>query len=110
MSQEQYVGILVGLITAVVTLVLLALLDREAASKVVDCLDLDTRERIRKLSLDGYDQALVDHTARLFDIWIKDSDPEPKRASVGTQNGISAYVRARKLALEWNPPPCPPEK
>ena len=110
MNHEQFVGIVVGLITAVVTLVLLALFDRDLGAEPVKCVDHETRERVRQLSLECYDQALRDHTARLFDIWIKDQDPEPKRASVGTQNGISAYVRARKLALDWNPQTCPPEK
>ena len=55
MNQERYVGILVGLITAIVTLVLLALLDREAASKVpYDCVDPTERERIREIALQGH--------------------------------------------------------
>jgi hypothetical protein len=111
-DQERYVGILVGLITAIVTLILLALLDqREAASKVqVECMDLDTRERVRKLSFDAYDQAFRDHTVKLFVLWVQDPYDQPKRARAGTQANISAYVRAREFAENWNPPTCPPEK
>ena len=55
MNQERFVGILVGLITAIVTLLLLALLDREAESKVAfDCIDPTERERVREIALQGH--------------------------------------------------------
>lgn len=112
MNREQYIGILVGLITAVMTLVLLALLDREAASKVAyDCTDPTERERVREIALRGIDRGLEDAMAHLFDIWVKDPNREqPARAQVGTTNAINAHIRARQLALTWSPPACPPEK
>jgi hypothetical protein len=112
MNHEQFVGILVGLITAVVTLVLLALLDREAASKVAyDCADATERERIREIALRGIDRGLEDAMAHLFDIWVKDPNREqPARAQVGTTNAVNAHIRARQLALTWSPPACPLEK
>ena len=113
MNKEQFVGILVGLITAIVTLILLALLDepREAASKVpYDCTDPTERERVREIALRGIDRGLEDAMAHLFDIWVKDPNREqPARAQVGTTNAINAHIRARQLALSWNPPNCPKE-
>jgi hypothetical protein len=113
MTQERYVGILVGLITAIVTLILLALLEqREAASKVAyDCTDPTERERVREIALKGIDDGLQNAMEHLFDIWVKDPNREqPARAQVGTTNAINAHIRARQLALSWTPPTCPPEK
>ena len=112
MTQERYVGILVGLITAIVTLILLALLDPRGRRKVpYDCTDPTERERVREIALRGIDRGLEDAMAHLFDIWVKDPNREqPARAQVGTTNAINAHIRARQLALSWNPPNCPPEK
>ena len=113
MTQERYVGILVGLITAIVTLILLALLEpREAVSKVpYDCVDPTERERVRELALKGVDDGFVNAMEHLFDVWQKDPATEqPKRAQVGTGNAVNAHIRARKLVLAWAPPTCPPEK
>jgi len=47
----------------------------------------------------------------LFDIWQKDPQhDQPARAQVGTTNAINAHNRARKFALDWQPPSCSPEK
>ena len=110
MTQERYVGILVGLITAIVILVLLALLDREAASKVpYDCVEPTERERIRGIALQGIDDGLLKAMTHLFDIWQKDpTQDQPARAQVGTTNAINAHNRARKFTLAWSPPTCPP--
>jgi hypothetical protein len=103
---EYVIGL--GLVAVAVLIVLIVLIVRtsSAPAPLPACVDPDTRKRILELTLAGYDQALVQHTAHLFDIWVKDQDPQPKRAQVGTQNGISAYIRARKLAQQWNPPAC----
>jgi len=112
MTREHWLGLAIAVIAIVATLCLLALLEEDEAEgrMQVDCVDPDTRESIRKLSLEGYDHAFRDHTANLFRLWVQDEQDQPKRARVGTQSGISAYVRARSMALAWNPPPCPTEK
>jgi hypothetical protein len=71
------------------------------------CMDAETREIIRKISLEGFDAALKEHMAHLFDIWMKDETDQPKRAQTGARAGFSAYARARHAALIWNPPLCP---
>lgn len=102
--------ILVGLITAVATLVVIAVLDREEAlSKVpYDCVDPTERERVRGLAFDGIDDGFKQAVAHLYGVWQKDPDTDqPRRAQVGMTNAVNAHVRARKFAIAWNPPNCP---
>ena len=75
------------------------------------CFDADTRERIRKISLDAFDAALKAHMQLLFDVWMKNpTEEQPKRAQSGARIAFSAYGRSRAAALNWNPPTCPTEK
>ena len=54
MSQQRFVGIIVGMTTAAITLLVLGAFEREAASKVAyDCVDPTERERIRDIALAG---------------------------------------------------------
>ena len=108
MSRERWIALLVGAITVIVTLLLLALFERGADSKVpFDCVDPTERERVRELVFSGIDKGLVDAMSHLFDVWQKDPATEqPRRAQVGTTNAVNAHSRARKLATEWEPPPC----
>ena len=101
----------VGVITVILTLLLIALFDREAESNIAfDCMDPTERERVRDISLKGIDNGLEAATQHLYSIWQKDPNNEqPKRARVGIVNAINAHARARKFALDWTPPPCPPE-
>jgi signal transduction histidine kinase len=112
MSRERWIALAVGVITVVVTLLLLALLDqREASSKVpFDCVDPTERERVRQLVFDGVDKGLVEAMSHLFEIWQRDpNNAQPTRAQVGTTNAVNAHNRARKLAFAWDPPPCSSE-
>lgn len=77
-----------------------------------DCLQMDdeSREKIRVIVLDALDQALKDHIAHLFQVWMRDEgNPAQRRASHGTRLGVGAYIRARDrvLKMEWS---CPPSK
>jgi hypothetical protein len=112
MNQERFIGIFVMIGTIAGTLLLLALFEHEAASKVAyDCVDPTERERIRDIALKGIDDGLQNAMTHLFDVWVKDPDREqPARAQVGTTNAINAHNRARKYAVAWSPPTCPPEK
>jgi hypothetical protein len=100
------VGIGIGIgIALLATLVLMLLL--EAQSKVqVDCMDPTERERIRDIVLTGIDNGLKEQIQHLFETWMKDISDQPRRAMVGTNNAVNAHVRARKQAIEWNPPMC----
>jgi len=106
MTRERWIALAVGLITIVLTLILLAVL--EAQSRVAfDCFDATERERVREISLKGIDKGLEDAVAHLFDIWQRDPETQqPKRAQVGVTNALNAHARARKYALAWTPPTC----
>jgi hypothetical protein len=106
MSRERWIALAVGVITVIVTLLLLALL--EAQSKVnVACLNPVDRENIRAIMLKAVDRGLEENVVHLFDIWVKDpSTEQPKRAQVGANNAVNAHIRARNAALQWNPPEC----
>lgn len=106
------VRLAVGIVTIILTLILLALFEREASSKIpYDCVDPTERERVRDLALVGIDDGLKRAMTHLFEVWQKDPNTEqPKRAQVGTTNAINAHNRARKLALAWDPPHCEANK
>jgi hypothetical protein len=112
MTQERFVGIVVGFTTVAITLAVLAFFEREAVSKVAyDCVDPTERERVRDIALRGIDDGLQGAITRLFDVWQKDpNQDQPARAQVGTTNAINAHNRARRYALAWNPQTCPSEK
>ena len=112
MNQQRVVGIVVGFTTAAITLLVLGQFEREAEGRVpFDCFDATERERVRDISLKAIDDGLAAAVVHLYSIWQKDPDHEqPKRAQVGIANAINAHARARKFALAWSPPTCPPEK
>jgi len=112
MNQERFVGIVVGMTTVAITLLVLGQFEREAEGNIpFDCMDPTERERVRDIALHGIDKGLEEATQHLYSVWQKDPNTEqPKRARVGIVNAINAHARARKFALDWTPPSCPPEK
>jgi len=113
MTRERWMALAVGIITIILTLILLAVLEqREASSKMpYDCIDPTERERVRDLALLGIDEGLKQAMAHLYEVWQKDpATAQPQRAQVGTTNAINAHNRGRKLALAWSPPSCEEDK
>jgi len=111
MTREHWLGLAIAAITIAATLCLIALLDGAEGRVPFDCFDATERERVRELALKGMDKGFEDAIAHLYSIWQKDPDSDqPKRAQVGVANAINAHARARKFALTWAPPSCPPEK
>jgi len=110
MDQQRFLGLFVMIFTIAATLLLLALFEREAEGNIpFDCMDPTERERVRDIALHGIDQGLEEATRHLYSVWQKDPNTEqPKRARVGIVNAINAHARARKFALDWTPPTCPP--
>jgi hypothetical protein len=90
--------IFIGLVTVAV---------RSETTNQEPCMDAESRERVRGLVLDAIDEGLKNQVVKVFDVWMKDSSDQPKRAIVGMHSGISAYVRSRADALKWAPPLCP---
>ena len=111
MNQERFVGIVVGMTTVAITLLVLGQFEREAEGNIpFDCMDPTERERVRDIALHGIDKGLEEATQHLYTVWQKDPNTEqPKRARVGIVNAINAHARARKFALDWSPPTCPKE-
>jgi hypothetical protein len=99
-------GAIVIVITVLVVILLLLFLPDASAPAPAQCVDDRMREEIRTLTLEAIDIGLKEHVSHLFEVWVRDSAEQPKRAMVGMQNGISAYLRARQNALLWNPPTC----
>ena len=110
MIQDRFVGIVVGMTTVAITLLVLGQFEREAEGNIpFDCMDPTERERVRDIALHGIDKGLEEATQHLYSVWQKDPNTEqPKRARVGIVNAINAHARARKFALDWTPPSCPP--
>jgi hypothetical protein len=125
MTRERWIALLIGIIATIVALLILALLPGPTETGVatplpfmlaaaeshpepkVVCVDPTERERIRELALKGIDDGLQQAMSHLFDVWQRDPGTEqPKRAQVGTNNAVTAHIRARKLALAWDPPNC----
>ena len=84
------VRLAVGVVTIILTLIVLALCDREASSRVpFDCFDATERERVREISLQAIDKGLEQAVSHLYTIWQKDPDSDqPKRAQVGVANAL----------------------
>jgi len=69
MTQERFVGIVVGFVTVAITLLVLGQFEREAVSKVAyDCVDPTERERIREIALKGADDGFQHSMEHLFDV------------------------------------------
>lgn len=109
--KREYWWAILALAIAVVLAYTLVSVFKDAESKIpYDCVDPTERERIRELAFKGIDDGLVRAMTHLFDVWQKDpQSDQPKRAQVGTTNAINAHNRARKFAIEWDPPSCPKE-
>lgn len=81
------------------------------AQMVSVCIDDEKMvARVRGIMLDAIDQALRDHTVHLFEVWARDEKEQPKRASVGLNNGIRAYMLSYQRIQAWQPQRCKPEQ
>lgn len=102
--------LLIGLAIAIIILLgLMLVLERGEGKVPFDCFDPTERERVRDISLAGIDKGLEQAVTHLYSVWQKDPDSDqPKRAQVGITNALNAHARARRFALAWNPPGCPP--
>jgi hypothetical protein len=70
------------------------------------CLTTEERDTVLAIAYRAYDDALENHLEHLFAVFLQDPAGEPVRAQKGTQNGIAAWVQARKLTAKWSPPLC----
>ena len=106
MNRERWASLIVGVTTVVCTLLIIWLLEARSAPAREECVEEKAREEVRNLALEGIDAGFKNHVELLFEVWVKDPNEQPRRAKVGMQANISAYLRARADALKWNPPSC----
>ena len=78
----------------------------EAQPLTPACVTDEDRVHIRAQVLAAVDEAFKDNMKRLFAGWLKDAHDQPHRASVGLQNSIVVYQRARADSLKWAPTTC----
>jgi len=74
--------------------------------ELAPCMDEATREQMKALMLEALDEALKSHIENVFLIWLKDERGQPGRARTGVQQGLKAYLAARRGVESWAPPPC----
>jgi len=80
-----------------------------AESQPVDlpvCMDEETRERLKGVMMEALDNSLKNHIEHVFEVWLRDSRAQPERARTGVQQGVKAYLQARRGVEIWAPPPC----
>lgn len=108
MTRERWIGLLIAGVTIIATLIVLWLVDDAGAQYRLAsvCVTDHDRELVRDRAFSAVDKGFTDHVAHLFEIWVRDPHEQPKRAKVGIQSGISAFLRAREDIQKWEPPKC----
>lgn len=110
MTRERWIALAVGLITIVVTLILLALLEqREAASKAEEVVVAPSKwdDQIDELERQALGDAFKKHIGQLYTIWVTDNyQPRfPPKAIVGMRNARDAYIRGMDAIEKREKPP-----
>jgi uncharacterized MAPEG superfamily protein len=98
--------IVANIVIGITVVVLMLLLCISYARSESVCMDVEARERVRALVLEGIDQGLKMHAQHMFEVWMKDPTKQPARALAGMRTGIIAYNGARAAAQRWRPPLC----
>jgi hypothetical protein len=110
MTREHLWALLALVIAIGLSYVLVNLTKDVQGQAQVGCADEKTKEHIRELTLNGIDDGFRKHIGNLFTIWVQDAQDQPRRAKVGLQNGVTAYLRAQEDTLKWAPPTCESHK
>jgi len=105
MKREWLWAILALAIASVLAYVLVSM-SADAQSKVSVCVTPEQRDHIRDVMLKAIDRALDEQVGKLFANWVVDSTEQPKRAQVGTNNSLKAYIVAKANILAWDPAEC----
>ena len=101
---------MLGFSAILLCIAIAAMAAQEPPDTAGECMDDESRERVRGIITDGIDDALKEHVKQVFDMWLRDDTDQPKRAITGMHIGIRAYVRSRAAALRWAPPKCEESK
>lgn len=108
---QPYSPLMIAAVVAIIANILMLLIISIANAvsprpEVAKCVTDEAREKIQKLVTDGIDEALKNHTKKMFEVWIQDDTDQPRRAVEGMKSGIRAYIRSRAATLHWEPPVC----
>jgi len=97
MTRERWIALAVGIITIILTLILLALLEqREASSEATAIPPSKWDDHIDELERQAIDDAFKKYIGQLYNIWVTDNyQPRtPPKATVGARNARDAYIRS----------------
>jgi hypothetical protein len=105
--RKEWIWAIISLVIAIVlAYILLSVAKDDAQSKVDVCVTSEQRDHIRKVMLEAVDHALDAQVGKLFANWVLDDTGQPKRAQVGTNNAVKAFITARGYVLVWDPHEC----
>jgi hypothetical protein len=98
MTRERWIALAVGLITIILTLILLALLEQREASSEAGAPVVASKydDHIDALERQAIDDAFKKYIGQLYNIWVTDNyQPRiPPKATVGARNARDAYIRS----------------
>jgi hypothetical protein len=104
--KREWMWAILALAIAVVLAYVLVNMSKDAESKVNVCVTPEQRDHIRDVMLKAIDKALDEQVGKLFANWVVDATEQPKRAQVGTNNSLKAYIVAKANILAWDPAEC----
>lgn len=85
-------GLIIGLITIICTLVMLALLERVGAEQART--PSTYQRELLQLDKEAVKEAYKEHAKKLFNNWIVDSTGQPDRMITGLRTAQQAYIGA----------------
>jgi hypothetical protein len=106
MTQERFVGIVVGVTTVAITLTVLAFFEREAASETNPPLQHSVYDRkLNRLDRQGVEAAYRSRVSLLFQNWMTDTGPaSQERALRGHRNAQKIYIHVMTEIDARDPP------
>jgi len=106
MNQERFVGIVVGMTAAAITLLVLAQFEREAASQAVPPLQHSVYDKkLDRLDRRGVEAAYTARVGLLFQNWMTDTNQASQdRALRGHRNAREIYIKVMSGIDAHDPP------
>lgn len=111
MIRRIIASLAIGLLLTVLLVVTVLLWDRAAATYqpgvTLACVNsAEDRERLKGLAIQALDDAFRAQLEHLYEVWMRDSRDQPRRAQTGTSNAIAAWLAARQGVSKFEPPLC----
>jgi lauroyl/myristoyl acyltransferase len=100
------IRLMIGLVTAGLTWTLVDVMESRAQVQIAACATEEEQVKIKALVQEGLENALVDRSYHLFNVWMQDGTDQPRRAQVGLSKAITAYLQSNKGAGLWHTARC----